>query len=107
METLQGLAQVMTILEARDVEARVAARLAPFDAMGTAGKPVAAAFAVAHDIAEVWAALRFHKRMGGGDYTAYLMGCHLRYWQDRDYEIGELAFVDLRGRAQDWLEAQS
>jgi hypothetical protein len=104
METLQGLAQVLTIL---NEQASVPVVASPFEAMGAAGKPVATAFAVAHDIAEVWAALRFYKRMTGSDFTGCLMGCHLRYWQDRDYEINELAFLDLRERAQDWLEGKS
>jgi hypothetical protein len=86
----------------------VTADSSPFDGLGAAAYPVAAAFAVAYDMPEVWAALRYHARTRGPDLTWWLMADAFRRWQDSGTrEICHLAFCDLLEKASEWLEERS
>lgn len=79
----------------------------PFDGLGDAGRVVAAAFAAAYDMPEVWAALRFHRTTQRQDFTWCLDSQVFRFWQDSGTrEICHLAFCDLREKAAEWLEGR-
>ena len=66
---------------------------------------VASAFAIAHQVDDVYAALRMHRKCGGQDLTGYLMGKHFYGWyQGVNRDIPEDLLPELRDMAHEFLE---
>ena len=71
-----------------------------------AARILACAFAVAHHLDDVFAALRMHRKCGGVDLSGYLMGCHFEDWHlpGYDHNIGPDGLPELRDMAHEFLE---
>ena len=67
---------------------------------------LAAAFAVAHSMDDVYAALRMWRKCGGEDLTGYPMGCHFADWHSPgyDHDIDPNRLPELRDMAHEFLK---
>ncbi len=65
---------------------------------------VAAAFAVAHDVDEVYAALRMYRKTNDLDLIAYLHGNVFADIQDKDGDLDAGRWADVRDEAHDFIE---
>lgn len=101
----------MNTLQSIDGPFELPTPLGPFDRLAQRSqedaKAVALAFATSHQMTDVWAALRFHRRMSGADLTGYLIGCLFAEWQTgHDRDMSDLAVSELRELAHEWLEGK-
>lgn len=108
METLQELADTLAAFDeaaalklARDEAnpfAKVRAHSGQYDA-----KALAAAVATAYRSDDVWAALRFHRKMTGIDLMTWFDGLTFALWMDTE-RLTLSGLDDLKVRAWEWLQ---
>jgi hypothetical protein len=110
METLQELADTLAAFDEASALKLARDEANPFakvrDKMGDeAAKTLAPAFATAYSPSDLFAILRFHRKMTGVDLLPWLDGSAFSLWMSAD-GLGFVETHDLAARAWNWLDKQ-